>query len=879
MYITEIFYNGYSLDLYADKGLRYNVQVNDIAEVKDRQATYTNSYSIPKTAKNVRILGGLGIASDTSRSPYSKPLCQVKIDGFEIIVKGWMSVKETEDEYKIYIYSGIIQFFKAIENKTLGKNLNLSEINHAKTPATVAASQTNEAYRYLIADFGGKFNTGTTGAVDSDYLMPCVNLKYLWDKIHDTFGFTYSCSAVEDMETLWMTYPKAKNVNDQLEEQAELKANDTMVYIPNMQILWAIPDRKHHFFNFRDRDVSHGSVIDYGAANPRNGGTVIPIYGHFVAPVSAYYKISISGRVKVPTNSFLMNLPQTLHLVKNAQNKKPVEALNQNNVIKSRIGLANMDPNGFDCSYNGVVYLNAGESMTLGFASALTAISWETDVNWTINRIENQEVSFTNELTNFSITDFFKEMLNIYGLTPFTNEHNNHIDYKTLPERLRAPVVDWTAKYIQRSSEKYIYNNYAQKNIFRYKYTERGAAYNDAALWINNLNLKDQTVVYDSIFYSPEEYVSTIKVGNLNINSNIFKMWDKEIKEDGSIEYKNKDNRFYILRSALYDNPITYTSGLSGETVNGSSFHVGSFTKVSLQYFVDNYYREFENITENSRLHTIDLHLNPIDMLSLDMFKIVYFAQEQQYYLLNKLKFDGDKQEGDFIRIVRPYDIVDPVASDSIVAVTYNSKATWDQTTADHNFTLAELDIHSIGYTKFKVISVPLEGFLHTTNFTAIQVGHVIEASALSSGALKFKGEGAYNNMSTMDYTTSFIVQGIYSSGASGEYINIIINAADLLDGDDSGGTSPVNTYCFRAYKNVHIGPSEPYDPSEPSYDPSEQGTGSAYPPQSGNYGEINYVNGQGAEETIFISWQDGIVQIQAQAIIFTSGVHQVTCP
>lgn len=211
MFITEIFYNNQSLDLYADKGLKYNLQANDIAEIKDRQTSYTNSYDIPKTARNQRILGGLGMASDTSPAPYTKPLCQVKIDGFDLIVKGWLNVKETDDNYKIYIYSGIIDFFKAIENKTLGKDLNLSELNHTKTPATVAASQTNTAYRYLLADYGGKILTAS-GKIDIDYLMPAVNFKYLWDKIHDTYGFTYDCSVVDDMESLYMTYPKAKNI-------------------------------------------------------------------------------------------------------------------------------------------------------------------------------------------------------------------------------------------------------------------------------------------------------------------------------------------------------------------------------------------------------------------------------------------------------------------------------------------------------------------------------------------------------------------------------------------------------------------------------------------------------------------------------------------
>ena len=111
MFITQIFFNGIPLDLYPDKKLKYTIQANDIAEVKDRQATYTNSYNIPKTAHNVETLGGLGIPSDTSPFPYQKPECMVCIDGFPIMVKGWLNIKSTEEEYKVYIYAGIIDFF------------------------------------------------------------------------------------------------------------------------------------------------------------------------------------------------------------------------------------------------------------------------------------------------------------------------------------------------------------------------------------------------------------------------------------------------------------------------------------------------------------------------------------------------------------------------------------------------------------------------------------------------------------------------------------------------------------------------------------------------------------------------------------------------
>jgi hypothetical protein len=113
MYLTEIFYKGEDLDLYEDKGLKYTIQVNDIGEIKDRQASYTNSYEVPKTPKNIRLLGGLALPSDTSVTPYTQDKCQVKIEGFDFIVKGWLNVinelKTHEAENAIPGHSGLLK--------------------------------------------------------------------------------------------------------------------------------------------------------------------------------------------------------------------------------------------------------------------------------------------------------------------------------------------------------------------------------------------------------------------------------------------------------------------------------------------------------------------------------------------------------------------------------------------------------------------------------------------------------------------------------------------------------------------------------------------------------------------------------------------------
>ena len=70
--MKELYLNNQLCDLNAGDAIQYNFQVNDIGDVESRQATFTNTISLPKTANNIQIMEGLGLVGDTSRLPYEK---------------------------------------------------------------------------------------------------------------------------------------------------------------------------------------------------------------------------------------------------------------------------------------------------------------------------------------------------------------------------------------------------------------------------------------------------------------------------------------------------------------------------------------------------------------------------------------------------------------------------------------------------------------------------------------------------------------------------------------------------------------------------------------------------------------------------------------
>src|SRR5690606_24210545 len=136
-------------------------QVNDLNSLDDRQASYTNKFKLPKTSTNLKIMQFLTLPGNRSGIPYQKNECSLYSDSGECFVhKGWAVITDGGDTFEAVIYDGVIDLYKAIENKNLSY-LTLDEADHEKTVANVAGAMYSPAagyppYTYIMADYNGK---------------------------------------------------------------------------------------------------------------------------------------------------------------------------------------------------------------------------------------------------------------------------------------------------------------------------------------------------------------------------------------------------------------------------------------------------------------------------------------------------------------------------------------------------------------------------------------------------------------------------------------------------------------------------------------------------------------------------------------------------
>lgn len=610
--------------------IKYTAQISDIFNIAQVKASHTDSFSLPKTANNVRILKNLGLVGSTSPFPYDKVSVTVKEKGFDVIKNGWLTIKETTDRYIVNVIEGTIDFFKEIENINIG-DLDLSEINHVKDLDTVIDSFTNEDYRYIFGDYNGR--NFVDSSINIDYQIPSVRYKYILDKIFSYFGWSKSGSIFSNDDYLdsWVTYPKAPLTGSV--EVAELAKGNFVSNSPT-KVTSGLPGTQP-FYTYRFDNINSWD------SSSVSEGTLINNWSYEI-PESNKYSIRISSKGYF---AFLVNYTSTLYAITHFR----ISVLVNGNVIGEPLTVFNEAGEEYFTEYVGI--LSEGDVVsfmyfgtTLGVNSIPVSLNQEfTEV--LIRRSESPEISFTEEFKDFKITDFFNDFMRRFGLTMNPDNESKHITFISLPERIdRANVLDWSDKFIRRTKESYVIGSYAQKNFYKHKYINDNEAFNDGVLIVNNKNLQPEKTLYTSPFYS-----RTNRISEDFENSFIYPIWEREPKEDDSgevgVEYRGLSGMWFVIKQKTKIAPDT---GLITEVGIGESAKVDSYPVIysnGTHFFdlVPIYYNGYMRLLNSCKVHEMEFNLNQLDRIRLDLTKPIYVSAESSYYILNKVVFEQNK--------------------------------------------------------------------------------------------------------------------------------------------------------------------------------------------------------------------------------------------
>lgn len=611
------------MDLDAGEVIAQTKQVNDLNSLEDRQSSFTNKFKLPKTANNVRALDHMTLTGNASNVPYQKNQCTLYNNTGECFINnGYAVITDSGDYYEAVVYDGIIDLFKAIENTSLA-DLDLTETEHIKTPEAVADSWNQDLpYRYILADYNGESPLNVSGQLKIyvDYLIPSLNVAWLWDKIFEKYGFEYSGAVFDsdEFKNLWLTYPKGT------ENNGEVLFKSTPESWHWLKQGW--PEWKIYSAAFYDPEVNELEETWSENDDPER-------IRYLKAPQSGMYRLSIKGNL---TN---VNTSVDLVVCKNADPHGEFLAYDNIPIPEFYIAAKNIQPY-TNFSTSKTFRLEEGETVCLVFRNTNKKFRfWDTPtLNVTFTKLNAVQTNFTDALSGFTLKDFLKEIIYRFGLVLYKDKNENKYEFLTLTQQLTSPEnTDWSDKFARKINESYIYGSYAKQNWFRYKYNGEGSAHNDHYIGVDNEILNETKDSIKSKIYSPEPYQSPI--AGL---TNIYKFWEKEAVEnpepgEPTVTYKSLDNRFYLMRCEPVNMTTLVISSVLAQSTQSPKFYTENFSKLSFFDIINTYYNPLKSILEKALIVNTEMYLNDTDVANFDFKKLYYIDALSGYFLVNKI--------------------------------------------------------------------------------------------------------------------------------------------------------------------------------------------------------------------------------------------------
>jgi hypothetical protein len=584
--MEELYINGLLIDL-PKKSIAYTLQVNDLSDVKDRNAHYTNNIKIPKTDSNVEKLELLALAGNTTTLQYNSVEIKYVVDGIELISNGQGHLKNTNNFYNLVIYDGNI-----ILTELLGK-LQLNELdwsahNHDLTEAQWTSSFTNTSgYLYVLGAYYELDSLANNSPFVIDVNTPSFYLHTLFNMIFNQQGHTVTGDIFSDSEYLSRVITMDRGFERVATNTQSLQFNKSTVLDPEID----------------ESEAYTGPATTFNEY----------VKGSHTISVSSSHTVQVTGFVTIT-----FGIEHTI-------------AIKVNNVIREEFEFISDQTFNFESDLN----LNAGDEVEIVVKikaqefSEFNRVQFSTAFNINIYRnTYSIPITFEDLIGDTLQIDFVKDIMQHFGLIFRKIKNDTVFDFIQIKELLidRSGAEDWSDKYTAVINEAYK-PPYAKNNILKYSYDDIGNSnidqtYADGLITIDNNRLAEEKTLFTSLF----------KAGVLDNNFYRHKHW---IDDDNVITINSDGLRIYKVLQVTDSLKYKFLFKSTGSsTLNGT---VAKFQFIDYQEIVNSSYLEFQELIREYKLTGMGINLSVIDIYNIDFFKLKYIKQLGAYYYLNKV--------------------------------------------------------------------------------------------------------------------------------------------------------------------------------------------------------------------------------------------------
>lgn len=624
--MTELWIDKYRIELQ-DTRITQTFQVNDLAEVKDRQANYTNRFKIPLTPNNTKVFGYLGVVGNLSRKQYKNLSAKLVYNGVEVVSDGSCYIKATTPTYyEVVIYSGNISLFDSIKDKSI-RDLDFTDLNHSINFANISNSIDNtEGYIYpMFVPFTKQENLIHSWEMRVNTMLPFVFEKTILNKIMSEAGFSFS--GIDG-----------------------LGIEDTVIapYIGITQLFWGEGSSNQQLLNqYYSIDNNRRFTLTSTGAHTKEHTYVIH---SFTAVESGYYKFRAQGNANSVARHIINGT--SYNQVRQDQENVIVRVGSQDYELYPYFLLSGS----FD--EEETIYIDAGQNVSIFYwmksSTGVTSVGLGNGTNYfdltiestltlTIDLLVNElYANFNSILPDIRQTDFIKEVMWRFGLSLKRERNSNHYTFRRLEDifKDRNNAVDWSENFNQTISEQYKIGSYTKANYFKYIGEDDYTGFADGIITVDNETLSDERTLITSQYaaqvpstkyreesgtITPLEYLPYYKIE-----------YDSETGANNfQAENEIPPKVFKIWRSNLNWSIVDLSGNF--QTISGD-IPLLSFDDLYWQGILNQNYNALKRTLDDALLLKASFYFDAIDIYKLDFFRLVYLKQYGAYFYLNKVQ-------------------------------------------------------------------------------------------------------------------------------------------------------------------------------------------------------------------------------------------------
>lgn len=585
----ELYINGQSVDLGESVDITLNYKSNMITDLS--KIVGNNSYTIklPKTRRNIGIIGVSDIPSVVTSFPRVSHPCRYFRNGIEIVPDGRAVLLAVSDYIEIVMtWGSTAAFFKMVED---GRNLD--EFAEVDDFIMWNATNSKDVYNGTSEVLNADMTIGLRGGEKLAAIHPSVRSTYIFNLIEDKYGLSFEFPDDRKLFIESLIIPLLTR-NSGFANIHRTTGNVIQNEFTDQPMI--VKTGEEFDKNFEWLGELDGSYFE-GVAAPRD------VYG-IKALVSGTVTISPSFRSSESDKGVYHG---TTYVSENFE-YFPYTLYENDNVISEM----------YDYYTPVEIQVMEGDVFAVNLFRAVPESSLGVYFDIKMKKSEIQigdRFPIVENLPSIKTVDFIKAVCSLSGLFAVPSSDGSLLRFVSFDELAdKSSAVEWSDKIIPKDRNNaprgiaYSLDDFARNN--RMKWKDDNTV--DASFAEGNIVVDDMTLEF-------ERDAVQLPFAATNTRGGMAFIRLYEYNDNGEPELQDVEPRLLMEK-------------------NIKGYSTATFIELEWERLLGKYYQTYQNAVKSPKIITETVRLNEFDLKGLDASKPVYLRQYGKYYAVVDIK-------------------------------------------------------------------------------------------------------------------------------------------------------------------------------------------------------------------------------------------------